>query len=43
MHWQPMVHKTQDEDNPETLATYGTQDKEKRKQNMDNVYFCYLP
>ena len=25
-HWQQWVHKTHDEDNPETLATMGTQD-----------------
>jgi hypothetical protein len=25
-HCQQWVHKTQDEDNPETLATMGTQD-----------------
>ena len=25
-HWQNWAHKTQDEDNPETLATLGTQD-----------------
>jgi hypothetical protein len=25
-HWQHLVHKTQDEDNSETLATLNTQD-----------------
>ena len=25
-HWQQWAHKTQDEDNSETLATMGTQD-----------------
>ena len=27
-HWQHWVNKTQDEDNPETLATLGTQDED---------------
>jgi hypothetical protein len=25
-HWQQWIHKTQDEDNSETLVTMGTQD-----------------
>ena len=25
-HWHQWAHKTQDEDNPETLSTMGTQD-----------------
>jgi hypothetical protein len=29
-HWQYWVHKTQDEDNPETLATLGSQSTGRR-------------
>jgi outer membrane phospholipase A len=39
-HWQQWAHKTQDEDNPETLATVGTQDTE-LKQFRDTSYNGY--
>jgi hypothetical protein len=39
-HCQRGVHKTQDEDNPETLSTWGTQDRG-RRQSRDTVNVGY--
>ena len=37
-HWQHLAHKTQDEDNPETLTTFGTQDTGRRQsRDTDNI------
>jgi hypothetical protein len=37
-HWQHWAHKTQDEDNPETLTTLGTQDTGRRQsRDTDNI------
>jgi hypothetical protein len=37
-HWQHWAHKTVNEDNPETLTTLGTQDRERRQsRDTDNI------
>ena len=40
-HWQHWIHKTQDEDNPETLAALDTQDTG-RRQSRDTGSIGYI-